>query len=140
MTTPTTHPATFPTQAARLAWFREQLATQAKWAIRAMELVYANQTKAEQTAEQTTEDNGVGFTGLDGKILASFAKQVLRWRDEKEHKYPCPLSPKQMALVYKKMPKYAKQVLGMIDAENIFPVVKATAPAHKEAPAATATA
>lgn len=89
---------------------RGKLATNENWAIRAMVKIYeCNQTWEEQSSEQTFDDNGIGFNGLDANILSSFAKQVQSGRT---------MSQKQMAIIMKKMKKYARQVLDFIPEEK----------------------
>ena len=84
-------------------YLKIQLATNPKWALRALERIHSeNQTEQEKACRTTIEDNGIGFTGVDGFILSSFATQYKRRHT---------LSDKQMDIVYKKMPKYWKQVL-----------------------------
>jgi hypothetical protein len=73
-----------------------------------------NQTQAEQAAEATREDNGIGFTGTDGAFLSSLAKQQLSRGS---------LSPKQMVFVFKKMPKYHAQVIAMSNPEQLHALV-----------------
>jgi hypothetical protein len=68
---------------------------------RALLVVFANQTATEQQCEGTFEDNGIGFTGVDGHILSSFAKQLNRFGK---------LSEKQMVILRKKMPRYWRQL------------------------------
>lgn len=86
-------------------YIKNQLATNAAWAIRGLVRIYSFQTADEQDSENTCHDNGIGFSGCDANILSSFAKQVNAGRN---------LSPKQMAIVYKKMPKYSKQIASLI--------------------------
>jgi hypothetical protein len=93
-----------------IAMYRTKLADNPAWALRGLVKVYEMQTADEQEMEATTEHNGVGFTGVDGEILTSFAKQYIARGT---------LSPKQMALLYKKMPKYAKQLLTLSDAAKL---------------------
>ena len=66
-----------------------------------MLVIYSKQTLSEQAVQRTAELNCVGSTGCDAEILSSFSDQVKRGRT---------LSPKQMALVFKKMPKYWEQL------------------------------
>ena len=89
------------TKTQRIAYFRKALATSPKWAARGLMRIYQNQTEDEREVEDTRHENGIGFTGVDAGIMSSFAKQVEMGRS---------LSPKQMAIVFKKMPKYAKQL------------------------------
>ena len=90
-----------PTKSGRIAYIREALGTDPKWAVRGLLRIYQNQTEDEKRVEETNHENGIGFTGADANILTSFAKQV---------GYGRTMSPKQMALLFKKMPKYAKQL------------------------------
>ncbi len=92
------------TKKARIAHIKEQLATDPRWAVRGLLRIYEGQTAEEQNSEHTIDANGVGFNGVDAEIMSSFAKQVLKGRT---------LSPKQMAIVFKKIPKYAKQLEGV---------------------------
>jgi hypothetical protein len=68
--------------------------------------IFEMQTQDEQACNCTTYDNGVGFTGVDAEILTSFAKQFIQRGT---------LSKKQLALLQKKMGKYAKQLLTLIN-------------------------
>lgn len=85
--------------------WKENIASKTRWAIRALLAIYEFQTAEEQVIETTKEKNGVGFNGVDAEILTSFAKQVQAGRT---------LSAKQMAIVFKKMPKYAGQLQKLV--------------------------
>ena len=89
---------------------KKQLATNKAWATKALLKIFEKQTNDEQKYEYTHECNKVGFTGVDGKILSSFAKQ-LETRGF--------LSPKQMNIVYKKMPKYWMQIIKISDQKKL---------------------
>ena len=94
------------TKAQIKSYLKLKLGTDEAWALRALTRIFKeNQTASEQIIESVTEDNSIGFTGTDGKILSSFAKQLGYGRS---------MSPKQMALIMKKMPKYWKQVYNFI--------------------------
>ena len=56
---------------ASLCTKKARVATDKAWAIRALCVIHANQTADEQQDGQTTEDDGIGFTGLDGAFLTS---------------------------------------------------------------------
>ena len=71
---------------------------------RALLQIYARQTEAEQRHKNTEEDNGVGFSGVDGQFLSDVAERYKR--------YP-KLSEKQLAIVRRKMLKYWKQLLAI---------------------------
>jgi len=90
-------------------YVKNKLATDPNWASRAILKLYECQTAAEQTIGNTTDNNGVGFNGLDGVILSSFAQQLLKGRT---------LTAKQLVIAHKKLPKYGKQVLSFIPVEK----------------------
>lgn len=85
----------------RVAFIKEQCKVDARWAIRGLLRIYEDQTAEEQAVGDTRVHNGIGFTGFDGPILSSFAEQINKGRN---------MSPKQMVLIHKKMPKYAMQL------------------------------
>lgn len=83
---------------------RSKVSTDQRWAERAILALYRRQTQSEQAARITNELNHIGFNGIDAEILSSFAEQLLRGRT---------LSHKQLAIAYRKLPKYAKQLLAI---------------------------
>ena len=71
------------------------------WIQRGILAIYAKQTEDEKFEKSTNYNNNVGFTGVDAKILSSFAEQLIKgWT----------LSKKQIEIAKKKMPKYAGQL------------------------------
>lgn len=88
------------------SYLKKMLSSSEKWATNALVKILANQTADEVQSEHTINYNGIGFTGTDGHILTSLALQFKRRGS---------LSPKQMAIVLKKMPKYWKQILQISD-------------------------
>lgn len=104
----------FATKAARELWFREKLGTAPEWAVWGLGVIFANQTEQEKADEATEEDNGIGFTGTDGNFLTSLAKQwaAKNW-----------LSDKQMSILFKRMPKYAAQLIGELEGKAVSFVV-----------------
>ena len=102
---------------------KNQLATNPAWAIRGLVRIYTLQTAEEQAAQTTSQFNGVGFNGTDAFILSSFAQQVNAGRN---------LSQKQLAIVFKKLPKYWKQIASFIP-EAKLEELKAKALAAKKA-------
>lgn len=89
---------------------RQRLASDPRWALRALIRIYQNQTADEQAHDATIERNGIGFSGPDAEILSSYARQYLRrWS----------LSPKQMNLLQRKIPSYARQILDCSDAARL---------------------
>ena len=88
-------------------------------AIHALMTIYSSQSDEEKCDGHTKELNGVGFGGMDSEILSSFAEQYNRNGS---------LSPKQMALVKRLMPKYAGQLLKVSFAKGNFETVKVVNP------------
>ena len=106
-----------PTKKATLDYVRSQLSISKVWATKALIRIYKeNQTPSEQNAQTTTEDNGIGFTGVDAPFLSSLAAQY----EQKGF-----LSEKQMGFVLRKMPKYARQVVQMSDPVKLKSMVEA---------------
>jgi hypothetical protein len=98
------------TKKATREYLRYMLGVNKKWALKALIKIYNNQTADEIHSQETSEYNGIGFTGVDGKILTSFSKQYIK-RDF--------LTPKQMDILMKKMPKYWKQIEFVSDKEQL---------------------
>jgi hypothetical protein len=104
------------TQKQITAYVRQQLATNPVWAVKALVRIFQeNQTSDEQASEATTHDNGIGFTGTDANFLSSLAKAQLKYGK---------LSDKQMVFVFKKMPKYSKQVISFSNQEQLIKLVQ----------------
>lgn len=96
-------------------YVKNQLATNPQWAVKALVKLYTYQTADEQAAGHTSHDNNVGFSGVDSQILSSFAVQVNKGRN---------LSVKQMNIVYKRMPRYHKQVVKFIPVDKLVEIEK----------------
>lgn len=95
----------FPTKKARLAFLRAALGARPAWARRALEIVLARQTDDERAVGATIARNGAGFSGVDAEILTSFARQLAAGRA---------LSPRQEAVLLRRMPKYAGQLAALV--------------------------
>jgi hypothetical protein len=104
-----THP-TLMSKKDLIECLRQRLATDPRWALRALIRIYQNQTADEQSKDATIERNGIGFSGPDAEILSSFSRQYLRRRS---------LSPRQMNLLQRKIPSYARQILQCSDASRL---------------------
>lgn len=89
---------------------KNALSTNQQWALRALVRIYQDQTQAEKDQGTTHDHNNIGFSGVDGELLSSFAQQYMsRGR----------LSDKQMVYVFKKMPKYWKQLVNIAGKEKM---------------------
>lgn len=69
--------------------------------------LYNYQTECERATHETSENNGVGFNGVDAPILTSFAVFYM------ERGY---LSPKQIEIARKKLIKYSGQLTKIANA------------------------
>lgn len=87
---------------AKTAFLREAIATRTDYAMFALTFIFDRQTEDEKQAADVRWHNTVGFSGVDGEILTSFAIQYLKKGS---------LSDKQMAMCHKKLTKYAVQIL-----------------------------
>jgi len=81
---------------------QSKLSTDIRWAQRALIAIFRNQTADEQNESVVRYHNQMGFRCMDSIILTSFANQ-LQTRGS--------LSPKQMSIVFRLMPKYARQLM-----------------------------
>lgn len=91
-------------------YIKTKLATDKVWALRGLQRIWEHQTADEQYSQRTHNLNGVGFSGCDAEILSSFVTQYQRRGT---------LSEKQMTIVFKKMPRYWKQILDMISEDKL---------------------
>ena len=94
---------------ADLNLIKENVSSNPIWAERAIVALWRYQTAHEQIAGETNVKNGVGFNGNDAYILTSFAEQINR-KERQGVPAGRRLSPKQLVIAYKKLPKYAKQL------------------------------
>ena len=90
---------------------RERITTNPKSAVKAMMRIFEYQTADEQSNGSVTDYNGVGFAGTDSQILTSFCKQWMKY-----HR----LSDKQMAIVFRKIGKYAGQLTRLAIGNGLY--------------------
>lgn len=88
-----------------------------KWLERGILAIYRYQTAHEKAVEGTVENNSVGFNGVDGQILSSFAKWIEGGERFGKQPGQC-LTVKQLAIASRKMPKYAAQLLRIAQGEQ----------------------
>ncbi len=69
--------------------------------IKGLMRIYSHQTLFEQHDKDVKQNNGRGFRVCDARILTSMAQFY------ESYKY---LTPKQLAIVKRKMPKYVRQL------------------------------
>lgn len=97
-------------------FLKNQLSTNEAWAKHALLRIYEHQTMYEKETKETRVYNFVGFTGADATILTSFTEQL------KSRGY---LSPKQMSVLYHKIPKYWNQIWNLADQDKIINMISA---------------
>lgn len=85
------------------ATIKEKVSKDPRWAQKAIIVLFERQTPDEQDQRATRYKNHIGFNGADAEILSSFASRLI-WQRK-------PLTDKQLAIAYKKLPKYSKQLL-----------------------------
>lgn len=98
------------TKKQRTEFVKNKLATNEKWALHALQEIFKLQTNDEQEDGYTRYHNNVGFTGNDAEILTSFA----RFYNKAGF-----LTGKQMALLYKRIKKYHRQVIMLSDKDRL---------------------
>ena len=98
------------TKKLKTEYVRNKLANDQKWALRCLVTIMGFQTDDEQMTGQARYDNNEGFTGSDSEFMTSLATQ---------YKSRGSLSPKQMTHVKKKMKKYSRQVMTVIDERKL---------------------
>ncbi len=85
-----------------------------KFVERALLALYERQTQDERDNATTTHSNGIGFSGVDAPILTSCAQWVLRSRMPEGLR----LTPRQRAVVRKKVRKYVGQLVEVAEARR----------------------
>lgn len=82
------------------------IAADQKWLERAIQVIYLRQTIDERRTKETKHVNGIGFNSADAKYLSYLAQ----WLNEGKF-----LSGKHLVKARKMMPKYAGQILEIIN-------------------------
>ncbi len=85
---------------------QEKLKTDLRWTERGLVVLHNRQTEDEQKSKDTYDRNGRGFNSVDGKSLSYCAE----WVKKGNH-----LSGKHLEKVRRKLPKYWKQILELIE-------------------------
>lgn len=87
------------------------ITTERDRAIKAMLRIYEYQTEDEKACGTVDNLNGVGFAGTDAELLTSFCKQFERRKS---------LTDKQVAILFKKIGKYAGQLTRQAISKNLY--------------------
>lgn len=106
------------TKVAKKAHLKEKLRHDDRWIARGLLTVFDHQTAEEQSSRTVKEHNGVGFTGIDGEILSNITNRLLMrggrtaaYNTNQPFELSKFLSPREVAILKAKMPKYANQLL-----------------------------
>lgn len=84
--------------------------------------IYDFQTRTEQLVGHTRDHNGVGFNGVDGELLSSFAEFMIK---RTSLPFGQRLSTKQKMWARKKMKKYAGQLVKVANGDmGVLPVLR----------------
>ena len=102
---------TFKTKLELISALRSQLSNKPSQALKALVTLFNRQTEDEKQNEHTRHFNNVGFNHNDAKILSSIAKQYIRLGT---------LSERQMQVLMRLVPKYAKQLIEKAISEGIY--------------------
>ena len=101
----------------RILYIRNKLKHNDQWILKALYTIYLRQTEDEKRMGTTKYDNGIGFTGPDGEILTSYAKQVISKNYlihiNQKQTYPIGhyLTTAQEKILRKTITKYARQLV-----------------------------
>ena len=87
-----------------IEYYKAKLSTDEGWAIRGLERIAMRQTEYELENDLTNESNKVGFSGPDAEILTSFYTIVKKGYS---------LTSGQKAVLFRKIPKYAGQLVNI---------------------------
>ena len=60
----------------KMAFLRHKLATDLSWASRGVVKIHTLQTETEKSIGDTTDDNGVGFSGFDARGMSYLASWI----------------------------------------------------------------
>ena len=96
-------------------FLKTKLSTDERWAKKALIEIFNKQTETEKETDSTCVYNEIGFSGVDANFMSSLSKQLI----EKNY-----LTPKQMVFVFKKIPKYWKQIYEISDKAKLIPMIK----------------
>jgi hypothetical protein len=102
---------------------KKQLKKSKRWRYRALMVIYWLQTDVEKMAEKTIDNNSVGFTKADGHTLAPIAKHMIAQLNKRSPNAPIDarirflIKPKEDAMLFNKITKYAHQLLKLSKGE-----------------------
>jgi hypothetical protein len=93
-----------------ISYLKDKLSKDKIWILKALIVLYNNQTSLEKTLKTNYDRNNVGFDSFDCSLLSSLAEQ---YKKEKT------LSSKQIKILKTKIPKYAGQLFKVSDQHKL---------------------
>lgn len=102
------------TKAQKTEFVRGKLTSDPRWVTWGIRRLYERQTADEQDRHTTNHHNGRGFNGTDAELLTSYA-DWLDGRGQWARRGGRALTDKQLVWAYRKMGKYAGQIVEEID-------------------------
>ncbi len=103
----------------KMAFLRHKLATDLVWAAKGCVKIHQLQTESEKSIGDTTDSNGVGFSGFDARGMSYLAEYINKatTKPEKWRKTFATAidQPKSIRKIHKIMPKYANQLRQIAD-------------------------
>ncbi len=88
------------------AYLKVRLKYRREWALRALYVLYNSQSEHEKFTGHALKKDGVGFNKVDATTLNNIGEFYTRYNY---------ISPKQLEIVHRMIPKYWKQILGLCD-------------------------
>ena len=104
----------------KTAFLRHKLATDLVWASKGVVKIHDLQTESEKSIGDTTDDNGIGFSGFDARGMSYLATWITKATTKTNPKWRKTFAtavdqPKSIRKLHKIMPKYANQLRQIAD-------------------------
>ncbi len=110
------------TQKDRVAFLKHMLATNLAWATKGAQQIHKLQTESEKSTAATTDSNSVGWSGYDAKGMTWIANWITKQTERGVSFATAVNKPKAIRKLHKIMPKYASQLLKIVDGKIKLPV------------------
>lgn len=112
------------TQKDRVAFLKHMLATNLAWATKGAQQIHKLQTESEKSTAATTDSNSVGWSGYDAKGMTWICNWINKQTERGVSLATAVNKPKAIRKLHKIMPKYASQLLKIVNGKITLPVEK----------------
>ncbi len=112
------------TQKDRVAFLKHMLATNLAWATKGAQQIHKLQTESEKATAATTDSNSVGWSGYDAKGMTWICEWINKQTKRGVSLATAVNKPKAIRKLHKIMPKYASQLLKIVDGKITLPTDK----------------